>query len=174
MKKTILSAIILMALVMTSCKKEVTVSSPYKIGEVYQGGVIVYIDQTGQHGLISSGVDIPSYIPFSKSNLWLNTKTTYGSGSQNTTQIIDKQGSSGYYAASWGVFLGWFLPSKEELNIIYHQKDKIKYTQNKWSTVYWSSSVDVSGNVWVQDFLTGKQFVKSQSDSSSVRGAKYF
>ena len=170
MKKIILSATLIVALF--SCKKDINKPSPYHIGDTLNGGLITYIDQSGYHGMISTGEDISGGIPFSDNSLGITiTSTAYGTGSSNTLSIVDKQGINQFYAADWGVGLGWSLPSKDELGLIYRTKFNI---HNPWTSIYWSSSIDSDNKVWVEDFSTGKQYTLPQDSIAAVRGIKYF
>ncbi len=47
----------------------------------------------------------------------------------------------------------WYLPSKEELNVLYINKDKIGEF-NGW---YWSATESSSRNAWIQNFKYGTQ-----------------
>jgi hypothetical protein len=49
---------------------------------------------------------------------------------------------------------GWRLPTKEELNILYQNKDKIGGFAN---SLYWSSTEGHNGYAWRQGFNTGVQ-----------------
>ena len=49
---------------------------------------------------------------------------------------------------------GWRLPTKEELNILYENKDKIGADA---SYNYWSSTEDDNGSAWTQLFFNGFQ-----------------
>ena len=49
----------------------------------------------------------------------------------------------------------WYLPSKEELNFLYQNKDKIGGFSDGW---YWSSTESTNGrNAWCQSFRNGEQ-----------------
>jgi len=180
MKKILFSIATIAIIGLTSCSKQVEVSSPYHVGEYLNGGLVAYNDPTGQHGLLSSGVDLASYAPFSVSKLNVQTSTMYGTGADNTLAILNQSRFDGdFYAAYWTTLYisgtnEWYLPSKDELNIIYLNKSKLNWHQNKWTSIYQSSSVDENGNVWVQDFNTGKQFTQGQLDSAAVRAVKQF
>ncbi|HYK45764.1 MAG TPA: hypothetical protein VEV83_11380, partial [Parafilimonas sp.] len=70
------------------------------IGQHYAGGVIFYIDSTGQHGLIADTADFRK-LPWWNGRYTITgaTKTGIGSGKSNTDKIILSQGDSGKYAA---------------------------------------------------------------------------
>ena len=78
------------------------------------------------------------------------TGTALGTGLANTNAIIASQGgTAGSYAYAAGIcadysvteggvtYDDWFLPSKDELNILYLNKDKIGGLK---SSFYWSST----------------------------------
>ena len=71
------------------------------IGLSYQGGIIAYIDSTGQHGLIAATADQSEGIQwYNGTNIVTGaTGTAIGTGLTNTNAIIAAQGS-GSYAAS--------------------------------------------------------------------------
>ena len=50
---------------------------------------------------------------------------------------------------------GWRLPTKDELNLMYENKDKIGGYKN--NTGYWSSTEYNNYNAWRQNFYNGKQ-----------------
>ena len=52
---------------------------------------------------------------------------------------------------------GWRLPTKDELNILYQNKDKIGGFH---LVVYWSSTEFDYGNAWSQHFFLGGQYQK--------------
>lgn len=114
-----------------------------EIGANYQGGVIFYIDSTGQHGLIASKTHIPSSYGPNKFS-WCDyygeilgaDSTSIGSGMQNTNDIID--GCLSYANYPWtnmknailsynenitighsGVFDDWYIPSLDEFVLMY-------------------------------------------------------
>ena len=65
----------------------------------------------------------------------------------------------------------WRLPTSEELNIIYENKDKIgSFAVN----YYWSSTELGSGLSWAQDFYIGNQDSYSQDSTNYVRAIRAF
>jgi hypothetical protein len=149
-----------------------------KIGQQYQGGVIAYILVSGdpgyeaikKHGLIAASSDqsqFPGVRWYNGSNVSgaITTGaigTAIGTGLSNTNKIIGSLGPpqisyAAYLAITYkgGGYTDWFLPSKDELNILYVNKLAIGGFENRR---YWSSSefVDFNGNgssfAWSQDF----------------------
>ena len=141
----------------------------------------------GQHGLIASLSDQSPGLP------WYNGLTRYtgatadgiGAGALNTKLVISKltkDDEKGWYAAkacadysvksSKSVFLDWYLPSKEELNILYQQKKLVGGFSN---THYWSSNEYKSNSVWIQYFGNGHQRISnSESYANAVRAIRAF
>ncbi len=137
------------------------------VGEVYGGGVVFYVYDNGQHGLIAATADQ------SASMQWYNgtyrttgsTGDGVGAGAMNTAMIVACQladNQSGNFAAKLcadysvmmgGVFYGdWYLPSRYELNLLYSQKSVVGGFTNG---TYWSSTESDNTFVWVQDFTNG-------------------
>lgn len=175
----IYSAVMLTLLVMVSnsCKKDDPVPPvELKLGLSYQGGIIFYLDATGEHGLIAATGDQSSSASwwngsFLSSLLTATGATSTTDGSANTSAIIQTQGNDGSYSAklcrdySGGGFKDWFLPSKDQLNILYSQKILVGGFSNQ---IYWSSTEYDRGNAWVQYFLDGEQHLDNTSDAANV------
>lgn len=166
-------------LVIFSCKKEESSSaSDIAVGQNYAGGIIFYVDGTGQHGLIAAESDCAD------SAQWYNgdfiTTSTFegyiGKGQSNTKKIIDVQGN-GIYAASICDQLvlnghnDWFLPSKDELNLLYQQRNLVGGFANDY---YWSSPEYDTLNAWNQYFPYGPQFYANKSSKACVRAIRAF
>ncbi|QEC69995.1 DUF1566 domain-containing protein [Panacibacter ginsenosidivorans] len=136
--KTNLICLLLMATVfVTACTKE-NITQPiaakenaesaiaaFSIGQAYGGGIIYFIDSTGQHGLIAATQDIggtfPVYKTWSNGSGIVTHATAIGvyKGSLNTDKIIYFQGNGDYAAAdcrayNGGGYTDWYLPSKRE------------------------------------------------------------
>ena len=67
---------------------------------------------------------------------------------------------------------GWRLPTKDELNLLYQNKDKIGGFSAAVS--YWSSAELNNTSAWIQDFYYGIQGVSSKNGKSSVRAVRAF
>jgi hypothetical protein len=88
-------------------------------GESYGGGVVIWTDSTGLHGLIVSTTDLGTSVPWGTA---VTTGATSSSdGAANTSKITTAVGNAGSYAAKLcadyrgGGFSDWFLPSKDQL-----------------------------------------------------------
>jgi hypothetical protein len=120
------------------------------IGENYGGGIVFYVYDNGQHGLIAA----PTTGGLMRWYAGTNTHTlAYGSGigagKTNTALIIASQGygDGNTYAARYCneytvtvdgmIYSGWYLPSNFELTLMYQQKSLLGISN---SAFYWSST----------------------------------
>jgi len=135
------------------------------------------------HGLIASTANLSSGIQ------WYNgaytttnaTGTTLGTGSANTTLIINNQGATSTdYAAGLcrahsapgdGGLNDWYLPSKDELNKLYINKVAIGGFASDY---YWSSSEYSSNAAWAQSFNSGTKFNTTKYYNYRVRAVRAF
>jgi hypothetical protein len=137
------------------------------IGENYGGGIVFYVYDGGQHGLIAATADQSTGIS------WYNGTDRYtgstgdglGAGAMNTvmivtTQIADNQTGNfpAKVCADYSVIVGgvtygdWYLPSKYELNLLFLQKTVVGGFVN---TPYWSSTEVNNTSAWFQSFDQG-------------------
>lgn len=138
------------------------------IGKTYQGGLIFYVDNTGEHGLIAAPTDQSTGIQWYNGTFLITgaTATAVGTGQANTNKIINAQGSGAYAAKLTadlvlGGYDDWFLPSRDELGLMYKNIGKGAAAPltnvGGFSTVswYWSSSEVAAGGAWFQTFASG-------------------
>jgi hypothetical protein len=161
--------VILLLLLINSCAEDDAVE--IKLGANYQGGIIFYLDSTGEHGLIASSNDQSRSTSWWNGSFTVTNATSATNGSSNTTAIINVQGNSGSYAAKLcrdyrgGGKSDWFLPSKDQLNLMYSQKALVGGFADE---IYWSSTEYEIGSAWVQYFLDGLQHLDNTSDGATV------
>ncbi|GAA3624949.1 hypothetical protein [Flavivirga jejuensis] len=165
---------------------------PAEIGDFRDGGVVFWVDpEDNTHGLVCAIEDQSS-----DGIRWYNgiymitgaTGETIGTGADNTDTIIAVQGETeSDYAAglarayTGGGFNDWFLPSKEELNEMYLNRDTINETatnnegSNFIDSSYWSSTEVNSNYAWLQGLVTGNQLSSiGKYYPSRVRAVRVF
>ena len=156
------------------------------IGQSYQGGKIAYIYQSGDtgyvagetHGLIAATEDQSSGIQWSAAPIVTGaTGTAIGTGLTNTNAIIAAQGSGSYAASiardyNGGGYTDWFLPSKDELNLLYENKT----TNMGFTDYYYWSSTEGDVNLAVGQYFeyNGLQNFSDKSSNFSVRAVRAF
>jgi hypothetical protein len=88
----------------------------------------------------------------------IHTSSAIGAGFRNTRMMVQNCGFGAANAAAaynGGGKSDWFLPSKDELNLLYGAKATVGGFQTNCS--YWSSSEKVKDDAWVQTFPSGQQ-----------------
>jgi hypothetical protein len=150
---------------------------PFLIGQSYGGGIIFYIDGTGQHGLISATSDQSTGAQWGCYGTSIpGTSTAIGTGQANTTAIVAGCPTIGIAAQICDALVlngysDWFLPSKDELNQMYLQKTVIGGFANNY---YWSSSEYNANTAWYQSFDNGYQYSGNKAATHYVRAVRVF
>ena len=124
----------------------------YSVGQLFGGGVIIWVDSTGQHGLIAGLTDISASVEFEAVP---NQATLFASdftdGQPNTTTLVSGAGAPhGFTAAalcdgySFNGFNDWYLPSLYELELMLQNNYAMGDYALGWATAtwYWSSTED--------------------------------
>ncbi|MCX6279440.1 MAG: DUF1566 domain-containing protein [Bacteroidetes bacterium] len=139
--------------------------TPFYVGLAYGGGKILYVDASGHHGLIAAIEDqgtgtLPWAIAYFQSDsVPGGTGSGIGTGSTNTDRIISMQDSDTQHAAylarayNGGGYSDWFLPSKDELNLMYLRQASIGVFSPNW---YWSSTENSSSSAYIQYLQNGQ------------------
>jgi hypothetical protein len=162
---------------------------PATIGDFRAGGVVFWVDpEDSQHGLVCAIEDQSTGIQWFN-GIFIETGATargIGTGAANTNIIIANQGATETnYAAglarayTGGGFTDWFLPSQDELNLMYVNKAVINTTATAnagaiFSNSYWSSTEDDVDLAWSQNFVNGDQFISSKDYTKYVRAVRAF
>lgn len=172
-----------------------SVSTTYSVGDFAQGGIVFWVDETGQHGLVCAKEDQSTGVRWyagTEVNTHAKGDGIYA-GKANTTIIIAAQviGDDGdTYAAricneltitEGGITYGdWYLPSKEELNLMYQNKATIDATAGVnggsgfASAYYWSSTEYDNGIAWSQYFYVDTQYPTNKNYTGYVRAVRAF
>jgi len=171
-------------------------STTYSVGDFAQGGIVFWVDETGQHGLVAAKKDQSTGVRW-YAGTYGNTQAKGDgpfSGEANTSIIIAAQVAIGddgsTYAAricnelqvtEGGKTYGdWYLPSKEELNLMYQNKATIDATAGVnggsgfASAYYWSSTEYGSNSAWGQNFGYGLQNNYDKGSPVRVRAVRAF
>ena len=164
----------------------------YQVGDYAEGGIVFYVDSTGQRGLVSALEDIGQF----EWGCYLQEVNgadgqAIGTGYQNTLDIVAVC-SETPIAASEALayesegFSDWYLPSKDELVEMYNTIGNSVggnvggFSQN----LYWSSNMcttttgvdDIGGSksAWHIDFTDGSIDYSNKSSSFKVRPIRSF
>lgn len=157
----------------------------HTIGESYGGGIVFYVYDGGQHGLIAATTDQSTGIRWYGGTSTSTRARADGiaAGLKNTAIIIANQGPidgnafaatvcNEYSVTVGGVTYGdWYLPSKYELNLLYLQKTVVGGFA---SSGYWSSTELGNDYAWWQYFYNGYQFYTNKSNPNYVRAVRAF
>ena len=160
-------------------------ATTHAIGERYGGGIVFFVYDGGQHGLIAASADQGAGIRWSGGSD-TNTRARadgIGAGLKNTAIIIANQGPvdgnpfaatvcNEYSVTEDGVTYGdWYLPSKYELDLLYMERATIgNFTPN----YYWSSTEYDNVDAWLQDFYDGYITAANKDATISVRAVRAF
>lgn len=157
-------------------------SKEFKVGDFGPAGGIVFYDKgvfsDGWRYLEVASRDVSGKFKYGK-NGKLNTSNGLGAGKENTSLIIALNGRSSSYAAlvctsySEGGYTDWYLPSKDELEMIY-EKLKGNKNLNIVKDGYWSSSQLNSSYAYGFSFKTKKTFTDSESSKYRIRLVRSF
>jgi hypothetical protein len=166
-----------------------TTNFPVAIGQAYQGGIICYIDATGEHGLIVSNTSI-GYAQYGcESTTTGAIGIAIGTGASNTGLILQSCNETNtaaticddYSIIDGGiVFDDWFLPSSDELGTLYTGLYLNNLGGFSNSDYYFKSSSEYSAySSWYYQILYYNNMYTSayptnKSAAFEVRAMRYF
>jgi len=172
----------------TTYSNDMAFTTKFGLGEAYGGGFIIYLDDSGEHGLIAAETDQSEGI------IWDNgtnckktgvTAITVGSGQTNTSRLISVLGPGNYPAKICddlvlNGYSDWFLPSLQEFDCLKKSLSVFERKYNLNGVFYWTSSETPSEGTqscyaWVQSILTGEQRSWAKNDSTPyIRAVRTF
>ena len=167
----------------------------YQVGDFAQGGVVFWVDETGEHGLVCSITDLDTSAIRFYAGTYTNT-LAFGdgvyAGEMNTQLIISSQGigDGAPYAAllciSYNVtyngvkYGGWYLPSNEELMLMYNNRTIINSTAvanggtEFLLETYWTSNEESDQYGWKINFANGNLTHHKKFYENHVRAIRRF
>ena len=167
-------------------------SQTYQVGDIAEGGIVFYVDSTGQHGLVAAPEDLPEIYEWGCLLQEVNGAdgTSIGSGYQNTIDIVN-QGclteNGGITAAQAALdaeingYSDWYLPSKDELVEMYNtignggpEGNIGGFFDEAFDLLYWSSSEFDNIYAWFVYFANGDTDGDPKPFSSRVRVIRSF
>ena len=196
MHKNKILLLVILLLTLVSCEKQ------YKIGEKgLGGGTIFYVSKKGftPKGMEAVCHYMECSVVLSDAVSWcsqqpytlcceLGTSDNFGSGRQNTANILRISHSGGELTAANCAALvcynystettqagDWWLPSTDELNLIYTNLVQKGFpfdvrSESNDSGWYWSSSqsAEAPNKAWGQGFASGSQDFGNKNDKIAV------
>jgi len=158
----------------------------YKIGKFGQAGIVFYDKGFYSDGWRYMEVAESKYefkAQWSEGLYDVETEEKIGSGDRNTKNIRNSlyeveinKAAQLCYNLKIDYYNDWFLPSKDELNLIYENLHKKGIGDFK-NQFYWSSSQYDSdySNAWDQDFTDGDQnYTNGKNSTLRVRAVRAF
>ncbi|MEI7526696.1 MAG: DUF1566 domain-containing protein, partial [Mariniphaga sp.] len=157
-----------------------TTADTFAIAQNYGGGYIFYLDSTRHHGLTAAPYDLGKVTWGDPAVEIGATSARVGTGYANTQLIVTKLGQGNYaaYLCDQLEFLGysdWFLPSKDELELMRNNLYLPGYGNFNGSNHYWSSTESSITNAWLIQFWQNDKVDWNKSNKTYyVRAARAF
>lgn len=181
-----------------------TCDGSYAIGAFAHGGIVFYVDGTGQHGLVAAMEDITE----GQVTDWMGNigyewgcfdedieiyyVNEVGSGLENTEKIVNEgcqPVEAGIIAAQVTLdyesngYDDWYLPSRYELQMLNNRigsgdllspSDNVANLVTVINTYYWSSTESSEHSAYCLDTYYGFPFIGEKTDCHRVRAIRSF
>lgn len=168
----------------------------YEVGDVAQGGIVFWVDETKQHGLVVAKTNQTAakwgafeYTQARGDGLYSGQNNSLIAMIFNFDAASDKSSPELFAARSClqlkitenNITYGdWYLPSKYELNLLYQNKAAINAAatanggQALLEDAYWSSTEISDNNAWGLGFDTGQEAQILKSFANNIRAIRAF
>lgn len=138
-----------------------------KVGREFAGGIVLQVDESGTRGIVVAKSDqARGNLSWGCSDKFLNNSSTVGSGATNTKNILNNCNEQSIAARfcdqlnipsevdnMLGNYSNWFLPSLDEMKLLYQRKELIGGFENH---PYWTSTDLADDGAFVLSFLNGQ------------------
>ena len=157
------------------------------LGTEMEGGIVFYVDLSGQHGLIAAPHDIDGVFQAGFNSNYSETIDEVGYGYNNSIIFAySATFNNGDYSAaqaalifSHGDYNDYYLPSNQELILMSNNIGQLSSEGNIGNfqdTFYWSSTNRGQNEAWPLNFASGSQYdgVNTWTNSYRVRAIRSF
>jgi len=167
-------------------------SRTYQVGDYTQGGIVFYVDETGQHGLVAALSDLTEgasnpndfgYMGYEWGCYGEDVNgadgVSVGTGYKNTVDIVEQgcntehggvTAAQASLSTSIAGFEDWYLPSLAELVQMCKVLDEYTGNFQSENAYYWSSTEGNRNFAWYIDFVYDLTVFGSDSDGKNVEG----
>jgi len=158
-------------------------NSTIQVGDLAYGGIVFYIDNTGEHGLVSYANDIGAYQWGCVGMEIIGAEgQEIGDGNQNSLDIVASCNETPIASSECLSFNGndyndWYLPSLGELNLMYtNLKSNSCLTDITVfsNSLYWTSSEYGANGAWCVSFDSGMNTNNLENMVNQVRPIRAF
>lgn len=160
----------------------------YQVGDYYDDGkkqgVVFAVSDDGRHGkIVSLDEEVLPWCTEEQYEKRIIVGASSDSGGKaNTDRVMARADSANYPAFQWCRAKGqeWYLPSKEELELLYQAKDEVNKTLQYQSAdvlqdeYYWSSTEKSVLFAWLVKMNDGRTYYSEKLGSPSVRAVAAF
>ena len=156
----------------------------YKIGVRAFGGIVFWVEECGQHGLVSDTVDLSTAIVWGGFGVTNAVRNGRYSGQYNTERIVIELGTASYAAQICANHNGsgygdWYLPSIAELQLMYTNIGQgatgdLNNIGGFAGADYWSSTELFASVAWFFNFNFGFASFFNKSSTLRVRAVRAF
>ena len=169
------------AIVSTSLlfKRPYAFEATHFVGESYGDGIVFYVDENGQHGLITATIDKSTRVKRHNGTFTVTdaARDEMGIREYNTERINAIKGAGSSNAQIFDNpqddnLSDWYLPTRYDLNLLYTRRAVIGGYSD--FAKGWKSTEMSRVNAWFYSFVTGATFTNGKDDAEYIRVLRKF